>query len=217
MRYREAIGRFLSGRSKQMFIVWAITFVLVLGLPWFLLDITFIPIIRTLWEILLYISALFYPCVLLPCFVYETWQGGIFVKRSVKILKTLGLLLCLIPIAYLSLIALFTVSFGRGFDISIARVACSASSDVFYVREGRMWMDDDAGSVNETFTLYRRNLIILEPIAEKAIHTRGDRGYEDRTVDPKSPSTVIELASLEKGVSSTRYSYAPVQKLLRCY
>jgi hypothetical protein len=200
-----------------MITVWAIIYAFVLSLPWFFLDTQFIPVIRSVWEILFYVGAFFYPCVLLPCLIYEMWQEKVFVKRHVKILKTLGLFLYLIPIGYLSLIAAFAVSFGRAFDISIVQVACSGSSDVFYVREGRTWMDDDPGSVNEAFTLYRRNLIILEPIAEKAIHTRGDRGYEDRTVDPKSPSTVIEFMSFDKGANSVRYSYAPAQGVLRCY
>ena len=112
-------------------------------------------------------------------------------------------------------IAFFTLSFDDALTNGVFSLRCLETDELFYLRDGNSWMDDDSGSINRTYTLYRRRLLTLEPLASAGVHTRGDAGYIK--TDVTSSSTMIELQPIQTPGSETRYVYAPALKeLVRC-
>ena len=174
----------------------------------------FVPVIGILWRHLFYLICLIFPICLFPLALASIYKRNQCSWKR-KILHVIPWVMALAFWGFVGSIAFFTLSFDDALTNGVFSLRCLETDELFYLRDGNSWMDDDSGSINRTYTLYRRRLLTLEPLASAGVHTRVDAGYIK--TDVTSSSTMIELQPIQTPGSETRYVYAPALKeLVRC-
>lgn len=175
-------------------------------------NLKFIPLIGIVWQGLIFgIFFVFLLCLSLA--LHRIWrlEPISWKKRLLYSAPWIGILLLWSSVL---LITGATIALADSFTNDLFQIRCVNTNESFYLQDGNTWMDDDPGSANRIFTLYRRHSLILEPIASADVHTRGDSGYQ--TVNLVSTATEIQLFPSTFKDLSKRYTYIPASRMLSC-